>query len=120
MPTIPVVYDATNSANNKRVISYSITSYHRNERQLKQKLSASAITKDELPSFTDWQYIRSPSTGYYVPKKLSTTANNKQLTLSSSVTLQPYELQWPPVLTDFTIPPQDGFDKMPYSGLKGR
>lgn len=117
-PTVPVVYDATNSVNNKGVISYSITSYHRNERQLKQMLSAAAITKGELPSFTDWQYIRSPNTGYYVPKKLSTTVNGNQLAPSSSMILQPYQLQWPPVLTDFTIPPQDGFDKMPYSGLK--
>ena len=52
------------------------------------------------------------------PTKLIANSNVIKTKKSDSLIISKPTLQWPPVLTDLTIPIQDGFDLMPYSGLK--
>ena len=95
--------------------SLSTESYASHERSLKHNPPTTDLV---LPSFNEWQFIRSPDKDYYVPNKNSAikivTNSNEQ----SNDILKPWELQWPPVFPGYVIPPKDGYDKMPYSGLK--
>jgi hypothetical protein len=72
-----------------------------------------------VPENADWQFIRSD------PKSYNQILKNRKIVSqsNSAVNIIPHirpanALEWPPVLSNFTIPATDGFDVMPTSGLK--
>ena len=112
-----------NHRGNEKPLALSFENYESYERKLKHYPGTTNVV---IPSFSEWQFIRSPATGYYIPSKLSnfdsktisTSKEHESAVSSLQTTLKPWELQWPPVLPGYVIPPKDGYDKMPYSGLK--
>lgn len=96
-------------------------------RQLKSSTSTSTHV---TPNINDWQFIRSAighqsynrmeSHPISLPKAL---VPGHQIDLHSNTanvqgTLPASELKWPAVLPDNSVPAADGFDIMPFSGLK--
>lgn len=116
---------STSSKNNE----FQYTTYQRNAaNDLLKQASLSDLPQKSWPVINDWEFIR--STTDYVPNKFSYQNSNvrqgkvgevvdvvsKVYTLDSPRPAS--NLSWPPVLKDGTIPIGDGFDIMPFSGLK--
>jgi hypothetical protein len=88
--------------------------YHQNSRSLKLVETSQSLKSRVLPSFYEWLFIRSDEKYNYLSKpyhqmSISLPREAQQTRLT--------DLKWPPILPNGTIPPSDGFDIMPFSGL---
>ena len=80
------------------------------------------------PMSSEWDVIRGIGEGIYSTSLPSLMTNPEEQKIKyvhksfNAVELpeikQPWELEWPPVLPDGTIPPSDGIETMPIIGLK--
>lgn len=118
--------NALGDSSNKNEMSYLVDNYNSNSRQLKVILSAADASK-AFPGSNEWLYIRS-TPGYVIQNEfqhgspvtdISNRAKGGMVVVPNIKKVKSAkELMWPPVLSDLTIPEEDGFDNMPYSGLK--
>ena len=77
------------------------------------------ISADPPPSLYDWLYIRSGEKVIpHIRSKPVELIEPSQDSLITAATNTHRLLEWPPVLADGSVPAADGFDIMPFSGIK--